>query len=247
MINCVGRGTYGETSTSIVHAVCSFALVGSPPTPVEGTTVRLYLSSQRLGNRPEELIKLFHGRNRIAVIANGAYLDDLVKQRDRVNSELAELREIGLEPAELDLREYFGQPSRLRSELEQFDGLWVLGGNVLVLRTAFSESGADEIVRDRLVEDSLVYAGYSAGACLLGPRYPLLDEFFVGLPGYPDELLTTGLSIVPFTISPHYGVEAGAAGATRVTDYYIEHHIPFIALRDGQAIVVDGDNMRVLT
>lgn len=122
----------------------------------------------------------------------------------------------------------------------------MLGGNVLVLRTGFRESGADEIVRDRLAEDSLVYAGYSAGACLLGPQYPLLDELFVQLPGYPEELLTTGLGIVPFTISPHYGARPGVAGATQVTDYYIEHHIPFIALRDGQAIVVDGDSMRVL-
>ncbi|WP_195909209.1 Type 1 glutamine amidotransferase-like domain-containing protein [Microlunatus sp. Gsoil 973] len=199
-----------------------------------------------MGNAPEELIKLFTAGNRIAVIANGAYLDDPAKHRERVESELAELREIGLEPAELDLQDYFGQQSRLRSDLEGFDGLWVLGGNVLVLRTAFRESGADEIIRDRLSEDSLVYAGYSAGGCLLGPEYPLLDELFVQLPGYPDELLTSGLGIVPFTISPHYGTRAGSAGATRVTDYYIEHHIPFIALRDGQAIVINGNTMRVV-
>lgn len=208
--------------------------------------MRLYLSSQRVGSTPEELVRLFSSGTRIALIANGAYVDDLAKQRERVDSELAELRGIGLDPAELDLQHYFGQPSRLRSELEQFAGLWVLGGNVLVLRTAFSESGADEIVRERLANDSLVYAGYSAGACLLGPRYPLLDELFVRLPGYPDQLVTTGLDIVPFTISPHYGAAAGAAGATRVTDYYIDHHIPFIALRDGQAIVIDGDGMRVV-
>lgn len=65
-----------------------------------------------------------------------------------------------------------------------------------------------------------------------------------GLPGYPDVLVTTGPNLVLFTISPHYSAEAGAAGATRVTDYYIDHHIPFIALRDGQAIVVDGESTR---
>lgn len=72
--------------------------------------MRLYLSSQRVGSTPEELVKLFTSRTRIALIANGAYLDDLAKQRDRVDSELAELRGIGLDPAELDLRDYFGQP-----------------------------------------------------------------------------------------------------------------------------------------
>jgi dipeptidase E len=199
-----------------------------------------------VGSTPDELIKLFSNGTRIALIANGAYLDDLAKQRERVARELTELNEIRLDPVELDLRDYFGRPSRLRSELEEFAGLWVLGGNVLALRTAFKESGAEDVVRERLANDSLVYAGYSAGACLLGPAYPLLDELFVRLPGYPEELITTGLNIVPFAISPHYGTAAGAAGATRVTDYYIEHHIPFIALRDGQAIVINGDSMRIV-
>jgi dipeptidase E len=121
--------------------------------------MRLYLSSQRVGNAPDELTNLFTGGTRIALIANGAYVNDPTKQRERVESELVELGAIGLNPAELDLRDYFGQSGRLRTELEQFDGLWVLGGNVLVLRTAFSESGAEGIVRDRLADDSLVYAG----------------------------------------------------------------------------------------
>lgn len=75
---------------------------------------------------------------------------------------------------------------------------------------------------------------------------PLWDELFVrGLPGYPADFVTTGLDVVPFGISPHYGPQPGAAGATRLTDYYIDHHIPFIALRDGEAIAIDGDRMHV--
>ncbi|SDT37766.1 hypothetical protein [Microlunatus soli] len=46
--------------------------------------MRLYLSSQQLGRAPEELIKLFNGRTRIAVIANGGYLDDLGNQHGRL-------------------------------------------------------------------------------------------------------------------------------------------------------------------
>ena len=209
--------------------------------------MRLYLSSQRIGDTPELLVDLFHGRTRIALIANAAYLDDLAKQRARVESELKDLDGLGFQASEIDLRDYFGRKRELRSELEAFDGLWVLGGNVIVLRTAFSESGADEIVRDRLAEDSLVYAGYSAGACLLGPALPLWDELFVReLPGYPADFVTTGLGVVPFGISPHYGRQRGAAGATRLTDYYIDHHIPFIGLRDGEAIAIDGDRQHIL-
>lgn len=150
--------------------------------------MRLYLSSQGLGSAAEELVSLLDGGTRIAVVANGAYLDDPAKQRRRVECEVTELRELGLDPAEIDLRDYFGRKEALRSELDEFHALWVLGGNVVVLRTAFSASGADDIVRNRL---------------------------------------------------------AGAAGANLLTHYFIDNHIPFIALRDGQAVVVDGDNMRV--
>ncbi len=33
---------------------------------------------------------------------------------------------------------------------------------------------------------------------------------------------------------------------TRVVAYYIENHIPFVALRDGQAIVINGDKETVV-
>ena len=208
--------------------------------------MRLYLSSQGLGGTPEELVSLLDGMGRIAVIANGAYLDDPAQQRRRVESELRDLRELGLQPAELDLRDYFGQKDRLRSELDGFDALWVLGGNVVVLRTAFRASGADDIVRDRLADDSLVYAGYSAGACLLGPAFPAWNEFSPhDLPGFPEQFVTSGMKVVPFTVAPHYGPQPGAAGANSATDYFIDHHIPFVALRDGQAIVIEGDSIRV--
>ena len=208
--------------------------------------MRLYLSSQGLGSAPEELVDLLDGGTRIAVIANGAYLDDPAKQRRRVEREVTELRELGLDPAEFDLRDYFGRKEALRSDLEEFHALWVLGGNVVVLRTAFSASGADDIVRHRLAEDSLVYAGYSAGAGVLGPAFPPWNDVSThDLPGYPEEFVTSGMNVVPFTVHPHYGAQPGAAGANLLTHYLIDNHIPFVALRDGQAVVVEGDSMRV--
>lgn len=209
--------------------------------------MRLYLSSQRLGTAPGELVSLLRGYTRIAVIANAADDIEPAKRHSRVEREVTGLRGIGLDPKEVDLRDYFGEQSRLASVLERFDAVWVLGGNPFVLRTALHESGADVAIADRLRIDSLVFAGYSAGPCMLGPRLPrwsdLLDR---DLPGYPDMLVTTGMGLVPFVIAPHYGPEPGAAGATKVADDYIENHIPFIALRDGQAIVIDGDSSRIV-
>ncbi len=72
-----------------------------------------------------------HDKTRIAVVANAA--DDLEagKRKVRLERELTDLTAIGLEPAEVDLRQYFDDTDRLRSELEVFDALWAIGGNVI--------------------------------------------------------------------------------------------------------------------
>jgi hypothetical protein len=46
---------------------------------------------------------------------------------------------------------------------------WLRGGNVFMLRYALFRRGADIVFRDLLAADALVYAGYSAGACVLSP------------------------------------------------------------------------------
>jgi dipeptidase E len=184
-------------------------------------------------------------RMRIAVIANAADDLELAKRHTRVERELGDLRDLGLAPEEVDLREHFDGSGRLGGVLEAFDALWVLGGNAIALRTAFAASGADAIVLDRLRDDSLVYAGYSAGGCILGPREALsVATFGDPLPGYPDEPVDTGLGLIPFAIVPHFDREVPASAG--LVDHYVDRHIPFVALRDGQAIVVDGEVVRVV-
>jgi dipeptidase E len=211
--------------------------------------MRLYLSSFRIGNQPKALLALLEGRTRTALILNA---DDYKEPADRSASlerELAELRSVGLDPEELDLREYFGRASELRRVLEDVDLIYVRGGNVFILRRALRESGADNIIIELLQRDAVVYAGYSAGPCMLGPTLRGIeggeDDPAVVPPGYPSEIVWDGLGLLPFAIAPHYGADAGGAGTSPMTDYYIENHIPFVALRDGEALVLDGDRFEV--
>jgi dipeptidase E len=44
---------------------------------------------------------------------------------------------------------------------------------------------------------------------------------------------------------PHY--DPGNAEVEKAVEYYSEHHIPFVALRDGEALVVEGDRRRVVS
>ena len=56
---------------------------------------------------------------------------------------------------------------------------WLRGGNTFMLRYALYRCGADAMLRELLAADALVYAGYSAGACVLSPslrRLELVDD-----------------------------------------------------------------------
>jgi sRNA-binding regulator protein Hfq len=44
------------------------------------------------------------------------------------------------------LRAYFAKGEKLESDLASFDGFWVMGGNVFVLRQAFALSSFDNFL-----------------------------------------------------------------------------------------------------
>ena len=207
--------------------------------------MRLYLSSFRNGNRPEELLKLLGDGRRTAVIHNAADAISPDERQSKVFDEADRLKSIGLEPTEIDLREYFGKPDELRAKLAEYDLLWVRGGNCFVLRRAFKMSGADKIVTDLLRDDSVVFGGYSAGIDMLTPSLrgaDLVDDVNAVPEGYDSEIIWEGLNLVPFAIAPHYKSDhPESADIDKSVEYLIDNHIMFIALRDGEAIVVDGD------
>jgi hypothetical protein len=74
---------------------------------LQGDSVRLYLSSFRVGEHPGRLLELVGDNRRTAVINNG--LDALAtdSRTQALREELARLREIGLTGEEVDLRDYF--------------------------------------------------------------------------------------------------------------------------------------------
>jgi dipeptidase E len=218
---------------------------------VQGWRMRLYLSSFRLGNRPDALLDLLDGGRRTAVIVNAT--DDKTDE-ERVASyerERADLTDLGLDPYELDLRDHFDRPDALRERLEDIDLLWVRGGNVFVLRRALARCGAEELLIELLAADAFVSAGYNAGAVVLTPSLhgiELVDDPADVPPGYPPEIVWNCLGVVPFHIAPHYRTpeHLESAAIDHVVTYLIDHHLPFIALRDGEALVFDGERKKIV-
>lgn len=205
--------------------------------------MRLYLSSFRVGDHPSRLRALLRGRSGIAVIANA--LDSLAEDERAggVEREVEALRGLGLRPAEVDLRRFAGRPADVAGALAGFPAVWVRGGNVFVLRDAMARSGADAVLSDLVRRDALVYAAYSAGACVLAPSLRGLEECDDpqvvpgGAPPIWDGLGVLDRAFVPHVDSPdHPESEVLTALAARYRADAVPHH----ALRDGEVMVVDG-------
>ena len=195
-------------------------------------------------------MKLVGAGRRAALIGNAM---DMVYEAERsasISEELDRLRGIGLIPVEIDLRKYFGKTKELKQTLMNFNLVWVRGGNTFVLRRALKMSGADEIIRELLEKDAMVYGGYSAGICILTPTLrglELVDDADFVPDGYDSEIIWDGLGIVPYSIAPHYKSDHPESPAIDNTvEYFKEKNMPFKTLRDGEAIVIDGDKEQVV-
>lgn len=185
-----------------------------------------------------------------ALIANAIDFGDEAERRQKVNEEVERLESLGLTVTEIDLREYFNGRGNLETELAKYDLIWVRGGNVFVLRRACKQSGADTIIKEMLENDTVAYGGYSAGIDLLTPNLhgaELVDDPNIVPEGYDKEIVWDCLGILPYSVAPHYKSDHPESESVgKSVEYMINNHIPFIALRDGEAIVINGSSQEIV-
>jgi dipeptidase E len=199
-----------------------------------------------MGDHPEHLAALVGKDGRRAVVIANA-MDDAPPDVRRAGGELelAPLADLGFDAAELDLRGYFDQEQRLRHDLDGVCLAWLRGGNVFMLRYALFRSGADTVFRDLLAADALVYAGYSAGPCVLSPSLrglELVDDADAVTRIYGSQPLWDGLALLHEAFVPHFhspGHPETAAIELVVARYRAEG-IAYRTLHDGQALLVNG-------
>ncbi|MBF6235535.1 Type 1 glutamine amidotransferase-like domain-containing protein [Nocardia otitidiscaviarum] len=211
--------------------------------------MRLFLSSYRFGAHYDRLLELVGAPGRVAVIANACDAWPSA-WASAVTSDLVPLRRSGFEPAVVDLRDYVGRAGDLEETLAGFPMVWVRGGNTFVLRAQFARSGADLALRRLLDADALVYAGYSAGACVMTPDLRGLEAM-----DDPDEVRTAcggdvlwdGLGLVDHRIVPHLDSPTDPEGLSRkLSQEYRIGGIAHWALTDDDAVIVDGERLEVL-
>ncbi|QQG41292.1 MAG: Type 1 glutamine amidotransferase-like domain-containing protein [Candidatus Woesebacteria bacterium] len=204
--------------------------------------MKLYLSSYRLGDNPQQLVNLIGSNKKVAVIANSIdFGNDPERRMAGVQREVDDLKQLGLVPEEVDLRSFFSRPEELAKTLSEFGTIWVRGGNTFILRRAFKESGMDEWLVNQKENKELVYAGYSAGVCVLSPSLKGLetvDDPNIISDGYKKEVIWDGLGLISFAFAPHYkSNHPETKMVDREVEYYIKNGIEFKALHDGEVII----------
>lgn len=204
--------------------------------------MKLYLSSYRLGDNPQALADLAGSNKKAAVIANAMdFLTDQDGRKESVDREIADLEALGLQPAEVDLRKYFGKPDELKEKLSEYGMVWVRGGNTFILRRAYAYSGFDELLKEKLPDPDFVYAGYSAGICILSPSLKgldIVDDPNLVPEGYEAEIIWEGLDLVDYAFAPHYlSNHPEAEAVSRLVEYNVKNGIAYKALRDGEVII----------
>ena len=205
--------------------------------------MKLYASSFRIGSDRDAFRALFPPHPRVAVIRNSLdFSDDIERLEAGRRREFDDLQSLGFTPEDFDLRDYFSSTSTLATAIKRYDGVWVVGGNAFILRRAMNQSGFDSCLWSIATHgDDFVYAGYSAGSCVLSPTLrgiDLVDPPNVVPSGYAMEPTWEGLGLLEYSIAPHYRSDHPESEAIEtVVAYFEQHGIPYRALRDGEAII----------
>ncbi len=207
--------------------------------------MKFYLSSFRLGDTPQKFADLFGENKKVAVIANAADTKSDAERKISVQNEIDWLREIGLEPEEFDLRNYFTNNSKLFSDFKKFDGVWVRGGNSFVLGRAFYQSSFDSVLDEyNINKKEFVYGGYSAGVCVLASDLigiERVDDPNIVPKGYMKKVIWEGIGIIDFHFAPHFRSNHPETQLVEETvNLWKAQGINFKALRDGEVIIIEN-------
>ena len=208
--------------------------------------MKFYLSSYKLGNEITKLKELIPADNKkTAYISNALdFSDDLERRKQSEQTDIEQLNEVGLNDVEkIDLRDYFGKKAKLEKKLSEFGIIWVRGGNCFVLRQAMKLSGLDEILKDLLKKENILYGGYSAGVCVLAPTLKgmeLVDDPNVKPYDNQKETIWDGVGILDYTIVPHYKSDhPESAKVDETVEYMEKNNIPYKPLRDGEVVIIE--------
>lgn len=214
--------------------------------------MRLYLSSYRLGNHSDELKKLVGKPGaKVAVCQNALdWSSDFERKAKSLQAEFDDMKILGFEPEELDLRNYFGKPG-LVEKMQSYDMIWVRGGNTFLLVKAMRQSGFSEVIDKLIKTNRVVYAGYSAAFCAVSKSLrgvELVDDKDATAEGYTTGEVWEGFGLIDFYPIVHFRSDHPESNdAEKEYEYVKGLGAPIKTFRDGDVYLVNETGSKVLT
>ena len=178
---------------------------------------------------------------RVAAIANA--VDVIPDAHTWVGESRDSLKRHGAHVEAVDLRDWRDNPVGLHEHLARNDVVWLCGGHQFYLRWILRATGADDIIKD-LVTHGMVYAGWSAGAVVAGPtlrHFEIFDD-----PNEAPEVIWDGLGLTNRVVIPHSDLDDFAEGMHQINQQLTAAGVATMPLREDQALIIDGDDHRVL-
>lgn len=211
--------------------------------------MKLYLSSYKVGNQKEELRNwIKEHNNRICLIPNSRDIyPESPKKTLGIQQDVQELTQLGFDVTIISLKDYFNKKEELFNKMKEFNAYYVIGGNVFALRQAMYLSGFDEYLNTIKNNDNYLYAGYSAGICVLAKDMHGLDICDdTNINPYNINIIWKGLGYFDYIFLPHYKSDHKE---TKLIDDSVEYcnnkNIKYKTLRDGDVIIVDSSNINI--
>jgi dipeptidase E len=203
--------------------------------------MKLYLSSYRIPT-PEDFYELTGKSENIkaAIITNAKDNRDPVESKQKTDSLLAYLGDLGVVSTLIDLRKLNTQS--VVPALQDYDVIYGHGGNTFNLRQAMAVSGFDVHALELLEDREIVYVGESAGAIVMGSTLKGF-ETVDGLEEVRGDVVWDGLSLVNKVIVPHADSPDFSDRVAPLQKMYPDA----IVLNDNQALVVNGGHSRVVS
>jgi dipeptidase E len=133
-----------------------------------------------------------------------------------------------------------------KEALAAAEAVFVGGGNTWRLLKTLYELDLLPLIRARVLEGSLLYAGASAGSNLAGPTIKTTNDMPI-----VETASLRALGLVPFQINPHYldpdpgSKHMGESRETRLREFHEENDTPVVGLREGAILRVEGESIRL--
>lgn len=163
------------------------------------------------------------------------------EKQQGIQEDVKELEDLGFDVTVISLKDYFYNKEELRRKLDKFNAFYVIGGNTFALRQAMFLSGFDEYLKSIKDNPNYLYAGYSAGICVLAKDMHGLEVCDdPNINPYGIETIWEGLGYFDYIFLPHY---KSNHKETKLIDDSVEYcnknNIKYRTLRDGDVIIED--------